>query len=85
LHPIVVQELTRSPAQLALNLREVAHVDVGAVDALAFAARRAAASDISFCLVAAQTSPIADALAAANVRKFFEIFASIQDAWDSPG
>jgi anti-anti-sigma factor len=81
-HRLLAEELARSPAQLALDLRSVKRIDSAGIDTLKSAAALAAGSDISFCLVAAEAGPVSAALVAAHVRQFFEIFASVQDAWD---
>ena len=82
LHQTLTEELSQSPTQLAVDLRGVGRIDNDGVDALVSAAALAARSAISFALVATGTGPVATALAAANVRQLFEIFASVQDAWD---
>lgn len=78
----LTEELTESPTQLAVDLRGVGRIDNAGVDALESAAALAARSAISFALVATGTGPVVAALAAADVRQLFEIFASVQDAWD---
>ena len=79
---VVAEELKRTPAHLALDLRNVEHIDNAGTDALLSAAALAADSDTSFCLVAAETGTVPAALAATHARHWFEIFASVQDAWD---
>jgi anti-anti-sigma factor len=79
---VVAEELKRTPAHLALDLRNVKHIDNAGTDALLSAAALAADSDTSFCLVAAETGTVPTALAATHMRHWFEIFASVQDAWD---
>jgi anti-anti-sigma factor len=79
---VVAEELKRTPAHLALDLRNVEHIDDAGTDALLSAAALAADSDTSFCLVAAETGTVPAALAATHARHWFEIFASVQDAWD---
>jgi len=82
LHRTLTEELTRSPTQLAVDLRGVERIENAGVDALVSAAALAARSAISFVLVATGTGPVVAALAAADVRQLFEIFASVQDAWE---
>jgi anti-anti-sigma regulatory factor len=84
LHHFVVEELTRTPAHLALDLRGVKRIDRAGIEALSAAAGLAANSNTSFCLVAAEADPVATALVAAHKRQWFEIFASVQEAWDHP-
>jgi len=82
LHQTLSQELKRSPAQLVLDLRGVTRIDSAGVDVLVSAAALAAASAISFGVVATEMSPVGAALAAADARQLVEIFASVQDAWE---
>lgn len=84
LHHFVAEELTRTPAHLALDVRGVKRIDRAGIEALSAAAGLAANSNTSFCLVAAEADPVAIALVAAHKRQWFEIFASVQDAWDHP-
>jgi anti-anti-sigma factor len=84
LHQFVAEELTRTPAHLALDLSGVKRIDRAGIEALSAAAGLAANSNTSFCLVAAEAGPVATALVAAHKRQWFEIFASVQDAWDHP-
>lgn len=60
----------------------VAHIDGAGIDALVSAAALAGESDISFCLVGVQGGPVAAALAAAELTELFEIFASVNHAWE---
>jgi anti-anti-sigma factor len=82
LHRTLTEEITRSPTQLAVDLRGMGGIDNAGVDALVSAAGLAAGSAITFALVATSTGPVAAALAAADVRHLFEVFASVQDAWE---
>jgi hypothetical protein len=51
---------------------------------LILAAAKAAESRISpFCLIGVQGGPIEDALAAAELTEMFEVFPSIDEAWES--
>ena len=79
---IVAEELMRCPALLALDLPGVARIDGAGIDALVSAAALAGESDISFCLVGVQGGPVAAALAAAELTELFEIFASVNHAWE---
>src|SRR3979490_1750463 len=58
LHQTLSQELKRSPAQLVLDLRGVTRIDSAGVDVLVSAAALAAASAISFGVVATEMSPV---------------------------
>jgi anti-anti-sigma regulatory factor len=74
---VVADELRREPAQLVLELSSVTSVDGGSVDALVSASALAGESDISFCLVASQASPVVTTLAQARLIERFEFFPTV--------
>lgn len=74
---LVADELAREPAQLVLELSRATSVGSTFVEALADASALAGEADISFCLVVPATSPVAEALATANLTERFEIFTSM--------
>jgi anti-anti-sigma regulatory factor len=73
-------ELTRSPAQLIIDLSTVTRIEDGAIDVLVSAAGIAGEADISFCLVDPGGNPVADALVTAMMTELFEVFATVDDA-----
>lgn len=78
----VAEELQRSPEHVALDLRGVKCIDSAGVGALLSDADLANESAISFVLVATELGPVAAALAEADVRQRFEVFPTVQEAWD---
>jgi anti-anti-sigma factor len=76
----LIDELSREPAQLIVDLSTVARIDAGAVRALAAAAAVAGESDRAFCLVTAKAGPVQAALAAAQLSELFEVFSSVNEA-----
>jgi anti-anti-sigma regulatory factor len=77
LYPLVADELLRAPAQLVLELSNLASVDNAVVDALVSASTVAGESDISFCLVASHASPVVATLAEAGLIERFEVFPTV--------
>jgi anti-anti-sigma factor len=77
LHSLVTDELLREPAQLVIELSNVASVDTAAVDVLISASAVAGESDISFCLVASPASPVVATLAEAGLIERFEVFPTV--------
>jgi anti-anti-sigma factor len=77
---VVNDELTRSPAQVIVDLSAVTRIDERGISALSAAARTAGEADLSFCLVHADANPLGAALSAARLRELFEIFPSVDDA-----
>jgi anti-anti-sigma factor len=80
LYSLVTDELLREPAQLVLELLNLASVDNAAVDALVSASAVAGESDISFCLVASPASPVVATLAEAGLIERFEVFPTVSAA-----
>jgi anti-anti-sigma regulatory factor len=76
----VNEELTRSPAQLIVDVSAVTRIDLGGINALPSAAGIAGEADISFCLVDPECDPVGAALAGANLTELFEIFPTVDDA-----
>lgn len=77
---LVADELRREPAQLVLELSNLASVDNAVVDALVSASAAAGESDISFCLVASHASPVMAALANVGLIERFEVFPTVSAA-----
>jgi anti-anti-sigma regulatory factor len=76
----LIDELSRAPAQLIVDLSTITTIDAGAVHALAAAAAVAGESDRAFCLVVAKAGPIQTALAAEQLTELFEVFSSVSEA-----
>jgi anti-anti-sigma regulatory factor len=76
----LIDELTRAPAQLVVDLSAITRIDADGVHALAAAAAVAGESDRAFCLVAPKAGPVHAALAAEQMGELFEIFSSISEA-----
>lgn len=76
----LVDELSRAPAQLIVDLSAITRIDAGGVHVLAAAAAFAGESDRAFCLVAGRAGPVQAALAAEQLSELFEIFSSISEA-----
>ena len=76
----LIDELSRAPAQLVVDLSTITHIDAGGVHALATAAAVAGESDRAFCLVAGTAGPVQAALAAEQLSELFEIFSSVTEA-----
>lgn len=76
----LIDELSRAPAQLVVNLSSVTRIDAAGVRALATAAAVAGEADRAFCLVAGKAGPVHAALAAERLSELFEIFSSVSEA-----
>ena len=76
----IIDELSRAPAQLVVDLSAITRLDAGGVHALAAAAAVAGESDRAFCLVAGKAGPVQAALATEQFRELFEIFSSVSEA-----
>jgi anti-anti-sigma regulatory factor len=76
----LIDELSRAPAQLIVDLSAITSIDAGGVHALAAAAAVAGESDRAFCLVAGKAGPVQAALATEQFRELFEIFSSVSEA-----
>ncbi|WP_406816121.1 STAS domain-containing protein [Mycobacterium sp. M23085] len=77
---VIADELVRKPTQLVLELSGTTSVDGAAVEAVLSASALAAESNISFCLVAPEASPLVRVLAAEDLIERFEIFATVREA-----
>jgi anti-anti-sigma factor len=78
----VAEELQRSPEHVTLDLRGVKCLDSIGIDGLLSDADLASECAVSFVLVAAEAGPVGAALAKADVRQRFEVFPTVQEAWD---
>ncbi|MCW2659744.1 MAG: hypothetical protein JWP83_896 [Mycobacterium sp.] len=76
----LVDELSRAPTQLIVDLSAITRIDAGGVRALAAAAAVAGESDRAFCLVDGRAGPVQAAIAAEQLSELFEIFSSISEA-----
>jgi anti-anti-sigma regulatory factor len=76
----LIDELSRAPAQLIVDLSAITSIDAGGVHALAAAAAVAGESDRAICLVAGKAGPVQAALATEQFRELFEIFSSVSEA-----
>jgi anti-anti-sigma regulatory factor len=76
----LVDELSRAPTQLIVDLSAITRIDPGGVRALAAAAAVAGESDRAFCLVDGRAGPVQAAIAAEQLSELFEIFPSISEA-----
>jgi anti-anti-sigma regulatory factor len=81
----LIDQLSRAPTRLIVNLSAVRHIDACGVDALAAVAAVAGESDHAFCLVDGEGSRVQAALAAEQVSELFEVFSSISEAVQNPG
>jgi anti-anti-sigma factor len=77
LHSLLGEELLREPAQLVLELSNLVSVDNAVLDALVSASAVAGESDISFCLVASDASPVVATLVEAGLIERFEVFPTV--------
>jgi anti-anti-sigma regulatory factor len=80
LQQALIDELSRAPAQLIVDLSAITRIDAGGVHALAAAAAVAGESDRAFCLVAGKAGPVQATLAAEQLCELFEIFSSVSEA-----
>jgi anti-anti-sigma regulatory factor len=76
----LIDELSREPAQLIVDVSAITRIDAGGVHALAAAAAVAGESDRAFGLVAGKAGPVRAALAAEQLSELFEIFSSTIEA-----
>ena len=81
----LIDQLSRAPTRLIVNLTAVGCIDASGVDALASAAAVAGEADHAFCLVAGEAGRVQAALAAEQVTDLFEIFSSVSDALQTSG
>jgi anti-anti-sigma factor len=77
LYVVVTGELRREPAQLVLELSNLKSLDSAAVEALVSVSASAGESDISFCLVASNASPVVRTLAQGGLIERFEVFPTV--------
>jgi anti-anti-sigma factor len=77
LYLVVAGELEREPAQLVLELSNLKSFDSAAIEALVSASALAGESDISFCLVAPNASPVVRTLTQAGLIERFEVFPTV--------
>lgn len=81
----LVDQLSRAPTRLIVNLSAVSRIDASGVDALASAAAVAGEADHAFCLVDGEAGQVHTALAAEQVIDLFEIFSSVSEAVQNSG
>jgi anti-anti-sigma regulatory factor len=84
LQQVLIDELSRAPALLIVDLSTITRIDAGGVHALAAAAAVAGESDRALCLVARQAGAVQAALAAENLSELFESFSSVSEAVQNP-
>jgi anti-anti-sigma regulatory factor len=77
---LVADELNRHPPQLVLELSRTTSVGSAFIDVLTDASATAGEADISFCLVAAPTGPVIEALVAADLIERFDIYTTLSEA-----
>jgi anti-anti-sigma factor len=76
----LIDELSREPARLVVDVSAITRIDAGGVQVLAAAAALAGEADLAFCLVAGKAGPVRAALAAEQLSELFEIFSSTIEA-----
>jgi anti-anti-sigma factor len=81
----LIDQLSRAPIRLIVNLSAVSRIDACGVDALASAAAVAGEADRAFCLVDGEAGRVQAALAAKQVTDLFEIFSSVSEAVKNSG
>ena len=81
----LIDQLSRAPTRLIVNLSAVSRIDASGVDALASAAAVAGEADRAFCLVAGKAGRVQAALAAEQLTDLFEIFSSVSEAMQNSG
>ncbi len=83
----LIDQLSRAPTRLIVNLSAVGQIDTSGVDALASASAAAVAgeADLAFCLVDGEAGRVHAALAAERVTDLFEIFSSVSEAVQNSG
>ena len=79
----LIDQLSRAPTRLIVNLSAVSRIDASGVGALASAAAVAGEADLAFCLVDGEAGCVHAALAAEQVTDLFEIFTSVREAVQS--
>jgi anti-anti-sigma regulatory factor len=79
LSQLIVAELDRAPALLALDVCSVARVDAAAVDVLVLAAALAREVGVSFCLVGVGGGPVEGALMALGLMDLFDVDEPVGD------
>lgn len=80
----LVDELSRAPRRLIVNLSAVTRIDAIGVHALASAAAVAGESDHPFCLVDGEAGRVRAALAAEQMTELFDVFSSVSAAVHDP-
>jgi anti-anti-sigma factor len=81
----LIDQLSRAPKRLIVNLSAVIRIDSSGVDALVSAASVAGEADHAFCLVDGEAGRVNAALAAVRVTDLFEIFTSVSEAVQNSG
>jgi anti-anti-sigma factor len=81
----LIEQLSRAPIRLIVNLAAVKSIDASGVDALASAAAVAGEADRAFCLVVGEAGRVHAGLAAEQVTDLFEIFSSVSEAVKNSG
>jgi anti-anti-sigma factor len=80
----LVDQLSRAPRRLIVNLSGVTRIDAIGVHALASAAAVAGESDHAFCLVDGEAGRVRAALAAEQMTELFDVFSSVSEAVHGP-
>jgi anti-anti-sigma regulatory factor len=80
----LVDELSRAPRRLIVNLSAVTRIDAIGVHALASAAAVAGEADHPFCLVDGEAGRVRAALAAEQMTELFDVFSSVSEAVRDP-
>jgi anti-anti-sigma factor len=81
----LIDQLSRAPTRLIVDLSEVGRIDGRGVEALVAVAVLAGESDHDFCLVDRSASRVQAALAAEQLSELFEVFPSISEAVQNSG
>jgi anti-anti-sigma regulatory factor len=76
----LIDQLSRAPTRLIVDLSEVRRIDAGGIDSLVAAAALAGEADHAFCLVDGAASRVQAALAVEQLSELFEVFSSISEA-----
>lgn len=76
----LIDQLSRAPKRLIVDLSAITRVDASGVDALASAAAVAGESDHDFCLIDGEEGGVGAALAAEQLTELFEIYSSVSEA-----
>jgi anti-anti-sigma regulatory factor len=77
---ILIDQLSRGPRRLIVNLSGVTRIDAIGVHALASAAAVAGEADHAFCLVDGGAGRVRAALAAEQMTELFDVFSSVSEA-----